>query len=93
MRSRFRRMGMAAALVGSGGMLFQGSNVQCASLAAENLLTTVDFCFIFDCQTGIFGGTIDPCDIGETNSPNMQPGLVFEDCPFLESFEPDPNDP
>ena len=47
----------------------------------------------FDCQTGIFGGTIDPCDIGETNSPNMQPGLVFEDCPFLEAQEPTADDP
>jgi len=33
----------------------------CTSFAGESLFRATDFCFIFDCQGGVFGGTIDPC--------------------------------
>lgn len=40
-------------------------------LATEGVMTSVDFCHIFDCQGGFFGGAIQPC--------GQNPLLV--DCP------------
>jgi hypothetical protein len=40
-------------------------------LVTEGVLTSVDFCHIFDCQSGFLGGAIQPC--------GQNPLLV--DCP------------
>jgi hypothetical protein len=45
------------------------------SFVGESVLTATDFCFIFDCQSGILGGTIDPCS-GENP--------LFADCPTAQ---------
>jgi len=44
------------------------------------LLSSGDFCFIFDCQNGILGGTIDPCFQTLDADGNAIPP-VFVDCP------------
>ncbi|MFQ5413354.1 MAG: hypothetical protein ACE5E6_02740 [Phycisphaerae bacterium] len=85
MRSRFRRTVGVAALLGAGGFLMASPNTACLGFALENLTTSVDFCFIFDCQSGVLGGTIQPCDIGFNDNPNQVSGSLFQDCPALDA--------
>ncbi|MBU0718914.1 MAG: hypothetical protein KJ749_11750 [Planctomycetes bacterium] len=61
MRSRFRRTAMIAGLIVAGGFLMVNPGMSCLSYSGESLLGATNFCFIFDCQSGILGGTIDPC--------------------------------
>lgn len=72
MRSRSRRLAALVAIAAGGGYLLTGPNTGCVSFMAESAVTATDFCFIFDCQNGILGGTIDPCS-GERP--------LFADCP------------
>ena len=72
MRSRSRRIAALVALAAGGGFLLAGPYTGCMSFIGESALTATDFCFIFDCQSGILGGTIDPCS-------GDQP--LFADCP------------
>lgn len=51
---------MGASLLAASGYMFQ-AGVGCASFAGEQALIATDFCFIFDCNNGAFGGTIQPC--------------------------------
>ncbi len=63
---------MAVSLLAGGGFLLAGPGTSCSNYLVESAFVTADFCFIFDCQNGIFGGTIEPC--GGDNQ-------FFEDCP------------
>lgn len=65
-------------LAAGGGFLLAGPGTGCVSYAAESGLAATDFCFIFDCQNGIFGGTIDPC---ATTGDEVQQGPILVDCP------------
>ena len=87
MRSRFRRTAKAVALVIGGGFLMAGPGTGCLEFGAESALVATDFCFIFDCQNGFLGGSVDPCpnptnaDDNAVFSPPTGP--VFSDCPNL----------
>ncbi len=60
MRLQVRRsLFKGAALLG--GLGYVMANPTCTSFVGESLLRSTDFCFIFDCQGGVFGGTLDPC--------------------------------
>lgn len=61
MRNRVSRLVIAASLVFGGAYLCASGNLACGSLATEAAVSGVDFCFIFDCTDGAFGGAIDPC--------------------------------
>jgi hypothetical protein len=65
-------------VAGAGGYLLAGPGTGCTSYLAESGLVATDFCFIFDCQNGILGGTIDPCASGDTGQTS---GPLFADCP------------
>lgn len=68
MRSGRRALSVAATLLAAGGFLLAGPGTGCSSFLGEALLVTTDFCFVFDCQSGLFGGAIDPCPgIGSGN--------------------------
>ena len=75
MRNRARRILLYFLLVAGGGTLFQaGSSAGFARCAGDTALISIDFCFVFDCQNGAFGGAIEFC--------GDQPGDdIFEDCP------------
>ncbi|MCP4592769.1 MAG: hypothetical protein GY842_18705 [bacterium] len=64
MLNRYRpmRVLMLLGLVTTCGMLFAGSGLGCASMAFDQAATAVDFCFLFDCQSGAFGGLVQFCD-------------------------------
>jgi hypothetical protein len=62
-------------LAAGGGFLLAGPGTGCVPFVAESTLAATDFCFIFDCQNGIFGGTIDPCEANATQGP------LLADCP------------
>jgi len=66
---------VTAGLVCGSGYVVAGPGTSCSSYAAESTFTATDFCFIFDCQNGLFGGTIDPCG-------GAAP--LFVDCPTTE---------
>ena len=84
MRIRVRRLFTALGMIGSFGYMMAGPGTSCSSYAGESALVTADLCFIFDCQNGLFGGTVDPCSgIGSGNQTvegDTQPPL-FTDCP------------
>jgi len=78
MRSRARRLAPVVGLVLGGGYLLAGIGNGCATYLGESLMTAADFCFIFDCQNGLLGGTIDPC-AGVADQSGQQP--LLRDCP------------
>ena len=77
-RHKTRRLMVAGGVLAAGGWLATGPGAGCTSFALESLLVTTDFCFIFDCQNGAFGGTVDPCPDGLPGGPTEQP--LFTDC-------------
>ncbi len=74
-----RRWAVGVAAMATMGAAYQTG---CMAFGGDQLLSTIDFCFVFDCQNGILGGVIDPCagvngsgdDVGRT-------GNLFIDCP------------
>lgn len=82
MRRSARKLLTCAVLAAGGGYLLAGPGTGCVPFAAETTLGATDFCFIFDCQNGIFGGTVDPCANTGTNPLTGLPrGPLFADCP------------
>lgn len=80
MQRRFRRKLMLAGLFAGGGFLFGGQSTSCFSFTGEQMLSSADFCFIFDCTNGILGGTLDPCSETRDVNGNLIPP-TFLDCP------------
>ncbi len=80
MRSRWHRVAVGLGLLGGGAVLLAGPGSGCSSFAGESFLTSANFCFIFDCQNGAFGGTVRPCNTTATAGSETQPPL-FSDCP------------
>jgi hypothetical protein len=79
MRSRLARKAVIGLMLAAAGTLFVSGNLTCASFFADSAQSSVDFCFLFDCQNGAIGGLIDPC------ANNYQ---VFLDCPQLNPGNP-----
>ena len=70
----------------SAGIIYGGSGIACASYGAEAALSSIDFCFLLDCQNGAFGGLIDPCNpggfvLGRDEGLVQEGGPVLFDCP------------
>ena len=80
MKRRWRQKMMVAGLIGGGGFLFGGQSTSCLSFTGESVLSSANFCFIFDCQNGILGGTIAPCSRSTDANGDAIPPL-FIDCP------------
>jgi hypothetical protein len=45
----------------------------CARFTDDGVVSSIDFCYLLDCQNGFFGGIIDPCPGGT--------GDLLVDCP------------
>lgn len=80
-RSRCRRMALEAMMLLGGLTLLAGPGTGCISFAAESALTATNFCFVFDCTNGIFGGVVTPCTTGATDPAPGTEGILFTDCP------------
>ena len=78
MRLTARRVSAFLTLAGAGGYLLAGPGTGCSSYIAESAFVATDFCFIFDCQNGILGGTVDPC---ASSTSGQAQGPLFADCP------------
>ncbi len=52
-------------------------------LGTEGALSSIDFCYIFDCQGGFLGGAIQPCGDPSTTADDL---LV--DCPGFAATDP-----
>jgi len=57
------------AMILGGATLFQsigftgsGLNGGCARFQSNGVFSATNFCVLFDCENGFFGGVIDPCD-------------------------------
>ena len=77
MRNRRRqlRVLVTLGLVTTTGILFSsGSGAACANFVANPAQSSVNFCFLFDCQNGAYGGLIQFC-----NPVDPERGL-FVDC-------------
>ena len=86
MRQRLRRVMLWLILAMGGTTLYvvnvtpafttgNGAVGGCTRFTTNGLLTSVDFCYVLDCQSGFLGGAIQPCN-SATPSESM---LV--DCP------------
>ncbi len=75
---RLKCAAAAIGVLGGGGYMLQATGC-IAPFMTESFATATDFCFIFDCQNGLFGGTIDPCSRQTINGEVAQP--FFADCP------------
>jgi len=86
MKRRSRRIPACVLLIGAGGFLLSGPGTGCMSFLGESSFVSLDFCFIFDCQNGILGGTIDPCSgvgSGDQTVEGQLTGVpLFTDCPI-----------
>ncbi len=84
MRCRSRRIVAAVGLVLLGASLLSGPGTGCVPFFGDSTLAAADFCFIFDCQNGLLGGTVDPCattsSVGQ-GSQFVRPPF-FADCPI-----------
>lgn len=83
MRSRSRRVLTGVGLLLAGWVMISGPGTGCADYMMRSALTAADFCFIFDCQNGILGGTIDPCSgtgVGDLSGEDP----LFSDCPDFQ---------
>ncbi|MBI1827839.1 MAG: hypothetical protein HY287_02095 [Planctomycetes bacterium] len=87
MRIRKSNLFKAMSLIGSGALLLQTTaSPGCVGYAARSTLAVADFCFIFDCQNGAFGGTFKPCSaVTTTTDANGQVTSLplFADCPTV----------
>ncbi|HRX85997.1 MAG TPA: hypothetical protein P5572_13340 [Phycisphaerae bacterium] len=81
MRRSYRRWMMGLAAAGMLGALYQTA---CAGFAGDQVLRSVDFCFLFDCQNGAFGGLINFCPNNETTGALLPSNNsnTFVDCPL-----------
>jgi len=77
-RNLLTRIAVGAGALVSGGYMVQATGCITPFLA-ESSATALDFCFIFDCQNGFFGGTADPCSTQTANGEVADP--FFADCP------------
>lgn len=48
----------------------------CARFATNGLASSVDFCYLLDCDNGFFGGLVSPC-----GDPNSSADNYLVDCP------------
>ncbi|MCH7719411.1 MAG: hypothetical protein IH988_00275 [Planctomycetes bacterium] len=85
-RARWRRKTAVMSLLVGTGVLFASGALNCASFGVQQTLSTLDFCFLLDCQNGAFGGLLDPCGQGgllidndQGSEQELQSLLV--DCP------------
>ncbi len=81
---RSKRALTVLGLLGGMGVLLSGPATSCTSFTGRSLLVAADMCFIFDCQNGAFGGTVDPCSgVGSGNQTNEGQNALpfFTDCP------------
>lgn len=84
MRKGMRKATVVMSLLAGSGYLLSGPATSCTSFAGRSALVAADLCFIFDCQNGILGGTIDPCSgigSGNTTSEGASALPLFTDCP------------
>ena len=85
MRNRSRRLSMCIGLLASGGFLLAGPGTGCNSFLGESLFSATNFCFIFDCQNGLLGGTVRPCSGIGSSEQTFEGNLIlpiFTDCPL-----------
>lgn len=50
------------------GVIGGGSGTSCARFATNGLASSIDFCYLLDCDNGFFGGIVDPCAGGDTGN-------------------------
>lgn len=83
MRRHTRRTLVWLAMMLTGATVFQTSaftgttgagNHGCGRFMSNGLLSSVDFCYLLDCENGFFGGVVDPC-----SDPSS--GALLLDCP------------
>ncbi len=55
----------------------------CTRFTTNTLASSIDFCYVFDCQSGFLGGAVQPCGDPGTTADDM-----FVDCSVAAA---DPN--
>ena len=83
-RPRGMRLKLGLAAAGTAGLLFTAPELSCASAGASGLLSSVDFCFLFNCNDGAIGGLVTFCSQTDVNLitgvPLEEPATLFGDC-------------
>jgi len=81
MRRKSHRLAATLLAVASGAVMLVSPNFACESFLGETAMSSLDFCFIFDCNSGLLGGTVQPCGVGVDAEGNEVPNYLFVDCP------------
>ncbi len=81
MRRKSHRLAATLLAVASGTIMLASPNFACESFLGETALGALDFCFIFDCNSGLLGGTVKPCGSGVDAEGNEVPNYLLVDCP------------
>jgi hypothetical protein len=81
MKQRLKRGLVWLMFATTGGVLFQTTAVGfttvnnavggCQRFAMNGVLSSVDFCYVLDCQGGFLGGAISPCGDPTTADDNL----------------------
>ncbi len=58
-----------------GGLIGGQRGTGCARFTDNGVVSSIDFCYVLDCENGFFGGIIDPCAGGT--------GDLLVDCPTV----------
>jgi hypothetical protein len=82
-RTLIKRIGLNLAIFAGGGVMFAGSELSCAGFGSDVLFSSIDMCFLFDCNNGAIGGLIDFCSDVVITDPaaGAAGGNFFTDCP------------
>lgn len=60
-RGLWRRLKVKAGVLGAGALLFQFGDLGCTSFFTNAGLSSMNFCFLLNCNDGALGGLIDFC--------------------------------
>jgi len=82
MRKLGRRIFLGVAGISLLGSLHQAG---CIGFASDQVQRSMNFCFLFDCQNGAFGGLFNFCPNNVTTDANVPSGNsnTFLDCPVV----------
>ena len=89
-RLKRHRLLYKAAIVALTGIVFSLGNLGCMSFFGNVGLSSIDTCFVFNCNEGAFGGTFDLCSVvnftsfiggGNVGNGERVSGTFFGDCP------------
>lgn len=87
-RTLWERWKVGLVILGGGSLVLAGGGLSCASFGFDSAFGSTNFCFLFNCNEGAFGGLIDFCAPVRFQSFVGDPEDGGGDGPFLADCQP-----